>query len=205
VFFFLNLIETVFETDLFLFFFLIDDKCGKTSLILAYSRGEFVEQYLFTVFETYVLNVQTEEGIRVELIVWDTAGQEEYERLRPMSYSESDVILLCYSVDNYDSFTSVRDKWHPEVRYFTPQTPIILVANKKDLRNNAKQIEKKPYESRLNISFNQGEELAKRIGAAHFVECSAKIMDGISKVFKLAAQSALRKDSITQKHKCILL
>jgi len=145
----------------------------------------------------------------VELVVWDTAGQEEYEKLRPMSYSESDVILLCYSIDNPDSFMNIREKWHPELRYFTPQTSIILVANKKDLRDDVKVIEKMHKMHKFVISYNQGEELAKRIGAVHFAECSAKTMEGIAQVFKLTAQTALQNDKFSLGHhksnKCILL
>ena len=59
--------------------------------------------------------------------MWDTAGQEDYERLRPLSYPDSNVILMCYSIDSPDSFDNISDKWNPELRYYCPKTPIILV------------------------------------------------------------------------------
>ena len=50
------------------------------------------------------------EGRLVELALWDTAGQEEYDRLRPLSYPESDVILIVFSVDFPVSLANVQDK-----------------------------------------------------------------------------------------------
>lgn len=55
--------------------------------------------------------------LQVELGIWDTAGQEEYERLRPFSYRDVDVCLMCFSVDNPDSLTNIPEKWSPEVCY----------------------------------------------------------------------------------------
>lgn len=65
--------------------------------------------YIPTVFENYVTQVQF-EGKEIELALWDTAGQEEYDRLRPLSYPESDVILIVFSVDFPVSLGNVQDK-----------------------------------------------------------------------------------------------
>jgi Rho family protein len=62
-----------------------------------------------TVFENYVTLVQF-DGKTVELALWDTAGQEEYDRLRPLSYPESNVILIVFSVDFPTSLANVQDK-----------------------------------------------------------------------------------------------
>lgn len=72
----------------------------------------------------------------MELSLWDTAGQEDYDRLRPIAYPETDVILLCFSIDSPDSLHNVPQKWAPEVRHYCPTVPIILVGNKKELRND---------------------------------------------------------------------
>ncbi|KTG37528.1 hypothetical protein cypCar_00018484, partial [Cyprinus carpio] len=74
--------------------------------------------------------------LQVELALWDTAGQEDYDRLRPLSYPDTDVILMCFSVDSPDSLENIPEKWTPEVKHFCPNVPIILVGNKKDLRND---------------------------------------------------------------------
>ena len=63
--------------------------------------------------------------------MWDTAGQEDYDRLRPLSYPDTDVILMCFSIDSPDSLENIPEKWTPEVKHFCPNVPIILVGNKK--------------------------------------------------------------------------
>lgn len=68
-----------------------------------------VQAYIPTVFENYVTQV-TFEGKLVEFALWDTAGQEEYDRLRPLSYPESDVILIVFSIDFPVSLANVQDK-----------------------------------------------------------------------------------------------
>ncbi len=59
----------------------------------------------------------------------DTAGQEDYERLRPISYPDSDVILMCYSVESQASLSNIGSKWNPEIRFYCPGKPVILVGN----------------------------------------------------------------------------
>ena len=54
--------------------------------------------------------------MQVELALWDTAGQEDYDRLRPLSYPDTDVILMCFAIDNPDSLENIPEKWTPEVR-----------------------------------------------------------------------------------------
>lgn len=103
----------------------------------------------------------------MELALWDTAGQEDYDRLRPLSYPDTDVILMCFSVDSPDSLENIPEKWTPEVKFinhqtkidfifnnydflfeqvkhFCPNVPIILVGNKKDLRNDPNTIRVSP-------------------------------------------------------------
>ena len=65
------------------------------------------------------------------MALWDTAGQEDYDRLRPLSYPDTDVILMCFSIDSPDSLENIPEKWTPEVKHFCPNVPIILVGNKK--------------------------------------------------------------------------
>lgn len=60
------------------------------------------------------------EQFQVELALWDTAGQEDYDRLRPLSYPDTDVILMCFSVDSPDSLENIPEKWTPEVSFSTP-------------------------------------------------------------------------------------
>jgi small GTP-binding protein len=82
----------------------------------------FVQVYVPTVFENYVADVEV-DGKHVELALWDTAGQEDYDRLRPLSYPDSHVILICFAIDSPDSLDNVQEK----VR--DPRPPASLVAS----------------------------------------------------------------------------
>ncbi|KAI4274696.1 MAG: hypothetical protein LQ337_003750 [Flavoplaca oasis] len=117
-----------------------DGACGKTCLLIVFSKGTFPEVYVPTVFENYVADVEV-DGKHVELALWDTAGQEDYDRLRPLSYPDSHVILICFAVDSPDSLDNVQEKWISEVLHFCQGLPIILVGCKKDLRFDQKTIE----------------------------------------------------------------
>ncbi|KAI2518453.1 ras homolog family member C [Homo sapiens] len=110
-----------------------DGACGKTCLLIVFSKDQFPEVYVPTVFENYIADIEV-DGKQVELALWDTAGQEDYDRLRPLSYPDTDVILMCFSIDSPDSLENIPEKWTPEVKHFCPNVPIILVGNKKDLR-----------------------------------------------------------------------
>ncbi|KAJ7346066.1 small GTPase-binding protein [Mycena albidolilacea] len=90
-----------------------DGACGKTSLLILFAEGTFSEAYVPTVFENTVTDVHV-DGRDVELSLWDTAGQEDYDRLRPLSYPDAHVILICFAVDSRDSFENIEEKWAPE-------------------------------------------------------------------------------------------
>uniref|UniRef100_A0A8C0LTY0 Ras homolog family member C n=2 Tax=Canis lupus familiaris TaxID=9615 RepID=A0A8C0LTY0_CANLF len=79
-----------------------DGACGKTCLLIDFSKDQFPEVYEPTVFENYVADIEV-DGKQVELALWDAAGQEDYDRLRPLSYPGTDVILMCFSIDSPDS------------------------------------------------------------------------------------------------------
>jgi small GTP-binding protein len=69
----------------------------------------YPQVYVPTVFENYVADVEV-DGKHVELALWDTAGQEDYDRLRPLSYPDSHVILICFAIDSPDSLDNVQEK-----------------------------------------------------------------------------------------------
>merc|ERR1711862_861374 len=83
-----------------------DGACGKTCLLIVFSKDEFPEVYVPTVFENYVADIE-DDGKQVELALWDTAGQEDYDRLRPLSYPDTHVILMCFSIDSPDSLDNI--------------------------------------------------------------------------------------------------
>jgi small GTP-binding protein len=154
-----------------------DGGCGKTCLLISYARGEFPQTYVPTIFENYISQVQGVDGKVVELSLWDTAGQEEYDRLRPLSYPDTNVLLVCYAVDNRISLQNVRDKWAPEVKLFCEDVPIILVGTKLDMFSSA---------GRDSVDYEAAEELAREIDAIKHIRCSAKTTENIRDVFNAA-------------------
>ncbi|XP_026818711.1 ras-like GTP-binding protein Rho1 [Rhopalosiphum maidis] len=117
-----------------------DGESGKTCLLRVFFEDIFPEVYVPTVFDYYSTFIEV-DGKKVELDLWDTAGQEDYDRLRPLSYGGADVVIICYSIDTPKSLINVIDKWVPEVRYFCKEVPVVLVGNKKDLRDNHPNID----------------------------------------------------------------
>lgn len=75
----------------------------------SHTNARRTQVYVPTVFENYVADVEV-DGKHVELALWDTAGQEDYDRLRPLSYPDSHVILICFAVDSPDSLDNVQEK-----------------------------------------------------------------------------------------------
>ncbi|KAG9318268.1 P-loop containing nucleoside triphosphate hydrolase protein [Chiua virens] len=160
------------------------------TLNLETQRTALRQAYIPTVFENYVTQIQF-EGKLVELALWDTAGQEEYDRLRPLSYPESDVILIVFSIDFPVSLGNVQDKWYPEVAHFCEGTPLILVGTKTDLRRDDQTRRMLSAQGQAPVTAEQGASVAKEIGAK-YVECSAKTGTGVQDVFNLALKESLK-------------
>ncbi|KAI9731349.1 MAG: Rho GTPase [Cirrosporium novae-zelandiae] len=175
-----------------------DGGCGKTCLLISYSKGYFPEKYVPTVFENYITHtVHAPTGKGVELALWDTAGQEEYDRLRPLSYPETDLLFVCFAIDCPNSLENVMDKWYPEVVHFCPNTPLILVGLKSDLRSKKTCIDLLKTQGLTPVTPDQGKAVADQMGAC-YVECSSKEMKGVDEVFELAVDIAVDSEIETQ-------
>lgn len=142
-------------------------------------------------FENYITQTtHRASGKTVELALWDTAGQEEYDRLRPLSYPETDLLFVCFAIDCPASLENVMDKWYPEVLHFCPTTPIILVGLKSDLRTKRTCIELLKTQGLTPVTPEQGETVARRMNAS-YIECSSKEMRGVDEVFALAVDTVV--------------
>ena len=177
-----------------------DGAVGKTCLLISYTKNAFPGEYVPTVFDNYSVIVSVDEK-PVMLNLWDTAGQEDYDRLRPLSYPETEVFLLCFSVVSPTSFKNARKKWHPEILHHCPNTPVILVGTKLDLRDDYETISKLKENDLAPISYEAGKKLAEDIGAAKYVECSALTHKNLSVVFNEAIGVILNPPKNTQERK----
>jgi len=174
-----------------------DGDSGKTSILLRFMNGKFRDVYVPTIFETTEAQVEMEDNSEVRLTLWDTAGQEGYERLRPLSYHGAHVVLLCYSIANPDSFANIPN-WIFEVKQSLPNAPIILVGCKMDLRENPSVIEYLAKLKESPVQFEEGEALAKKYGAK-FLECSSLTNENIQDIFRRAAKLAVTKNAKSKK------
>ena len=112
-----------------------DGAVGKTSLLITFSTGNYPSDYVPYVFDKSETPSCMVEGVSYELDLWDSPGQPDYDRLRPLHYPQTDVFLVCFDVARRSSFLNVKEKWVPEMRHHMPETPILLVATKIDLRS----------------------------------------------------------------------
>ncbi|CAI7671394.1 unnamed protein product [Penicillium bialowiezense] len=164
-----------------------DGACGKTSALNKTTSTVFPTPHFPTCPGWKLMRPDIfVDNIHVELSLWDTAGQEEFDRLRALSYEDTHVLMLCFSVDSPDSFENVSSKWIAEINENCPGVRVVLTALKCDLRKD-EDLNDNPNA----ISFDQGLAKAKEIGAVKYLECSAVQNRGIRESFYEAAKVAL--------------
>ncbi|KAJ2158351.1 GTP-binding protein Rho1 [Coemansia sp. RSA 552] len=170
-----------------------DGGCGKTCLLHVYQKGEFPpnDEYIPTIFEEWVSEV-TIDGRLVELALWDTAGQEDYDNVRFPCYNGANIVLICFSVDSPDSLENVREKWIKEVNEHAPNVPTLLVGLKRDLRDDPAIIDQLRSDGQVPVAPEQGMKVATYIGASYYLECSAKMNEGVKAVFNTAIYSTMK-------------
>ena len=186
-----------------------DGAVGKTCLLISYTTNKFPSEYVPTVFDNYAVTVMYGASVLDQhnvliLIIWrrigdepytlglfDTAGQEDYDRLRPLSYPQTDVFLVCFSVTSPASFENVREKWFPEVHHHCPGVPCLIVGTQTDLRDDPQVREKLMKQKMQPVRKEDGEKMAKELGAVKYVECSALTQFKLKDVFDEAIVAAL--------------
>jgi small GTP-binding protein len=173
-----------------------DGAVGKTCMLISYTTNSFPEEYIPTVFDNYQTNVMVDSR-PINIGLWDTAGQEDYDRLRPLSYPKTDVFLLCFAVDNQAAFENIKNKWYPEIQHHAPGTPFIIVGTKIDLRTT---------DSKFVVKA-QGDSLKEELKGFKYLECSARTQEGLKQVFDEAIRCVLINQSNAEKKKpkCLIL
>ncbi|KAI1303578.1 Ras-related C3 botulinum toxin substrate 1 [Halotydeus destructor] len=145
------------------------------------------------------------DGKPIDLGLWDTAGQEDYDRRRPLTYPGTDVFVICFSLVDPLSFVNVSRKWHPEVSHHCPDTPTILVGTKLDLRDDAETLDSLRERNLPPITYSQGLIMAAEIGSVKYLECSALLPTGLKDIFENAVPAVLcLEPEIPKRRKCVI-
>lgn len=160
-----------------------DSAVGKTSMLMSYVTNSFPGEYLPTVFDNHTARVSRAPHGEVALGLWDTAGAEDYDRLRPLSYPEADLIVLCFSIVSPSSTQSVSTRWMDELGQHASGVPILLVGTKTDLRGDSSVQRSLAARGEQVVQPGEGADLADAIGARAYRECSALTQDGLKAVF----------------------
>ncbi|XP_025782249.1 ras-related C3 botulinum toxin substrate 2 [Puma concolor] len=159
-----------------------DGAVGKTCLLISYTTNAFPGEYIPTVFDNYSANVMVDSK-PVNLGLWDTAGQEDYDRLRPLSYPQTDVFLICFSLVSPASYENVRAKAQKGYKMMT-------------LRN-------------LNLNQGSLASASQALGPLYsvkYLECSALTQRGLKTVFDEAIRAVLcPQPTRPQKRPCSIL
>lgn len=183
-----------------------DGAVGKTSLLISYTTNTFPRDYIPTVFDNYSTTIRLagsrdeEEPQLYKLNLWDTAGQEEYDRLRPLSYPQTDIFLVCFSISEPSSLKNVVDKWYPEIVQNSSaessefhqklgRYPIFLVGTKADLRDDAEEARRLQESNTQFVTAEEIEKVVKDCGFMGYVECSAATQTGVRDVFERSVSS----------------
>ncbi|ELP94424.1 RAC GTPase, putative [Entamoeba invadens IP1] len=190
-----------------------DGNVGKTCMLMCYTSDEFPTDYIPTVFDNYVANVTVDEK-KINLGLWDTAGQEEYNSLRPLSYPQTDIFLLCFSVVYHASYVNVRDKWVKEVLHHCPTAKLMVIGTKTDLREDIKELKTMSENGEQPYTKEDGDKLAAELKAYCYMECSALKRTGLKDIFDQAVRFTLKQrggagegksTKEKQKGKCFIL
>lgn len=168
-----------------------DCGCGKTSMINRYVKGQFSETYAPTGFDTYTSTYQVSDTYRIHMSIWDTSGDAGYDRVRPLSYGDADLIVICFSVGDRESMENVVSRWIVEVREHCPKQPVILVGCKTDVRSDIPKQEEGSKKTSDAVNYDQGLKTAKHIGALVYSEISSKNSQrSVNDVIEVAALSS---------------
>lgn len=163
-----------------------DNHIGKTDLLIFYQSQELPRVHIPTIFENKTIEKEVKIDGQLQTVaidLWDTAGQEEFDRLRLLAYPGTNVFLLCFCVVDRISFKNLAQKWLPEIKHHEPDGLIVLVGTKSHLRVE------KPQEEQ--VAQEEIDAYKEKIGAVAYVETSALQRQNVDLVFETAIQHFL--------------
>ena len=164
-----------------------NDAAGKTCLAISYTTNNFPDDYIPTVMDNYNMEMSYKRW-KINLEIVDTDGSEEYDNLRPMYYKNVNVFIICFSILSRTHFDRVKSHWISEIKPYAKKAHIILVGTKSDRRGTIP--ESLPI---TEVSKEEGETMAKHIGAESYIECSALTQENLKEVFEEVCRVHLQK------------
>ncbi|XP_075904513.1 rho-related GTP-binding protein RhoV [Nelusetta ayraudi] len=168
-----------------------DGAVGKTSMIVSYTSNGYPAEYQQTGFDVFSGQVQV-EGSPVKVQLLDTAGQEEFDGFRALSYAHTDVFLLCFSMVNPTSFHNITKKWVSDIRAHNPSSPIVLVGTQSDLLLDVNVLINLDRSNVKPVLSSRARSMAEKIRAADYVECSSLTQKNLKEAFDAAIFAAIK-------------
>lgn len=165
-----------------------DGAVGKTSMLTTFITGKFPKEYIPTVFENHNLKREV-DGATVDIEIWDTAGQEEYESIRTRSYVAADVFIVTFSIESRSSFENAKTKWLHEVVAHAPDAALIGVGAKADLREDDGVLAEMKSLGSPVMEYQEYASALEQRGVKYYCECSALKNSNLDKVFDLVIQA----------------
>jgi small GTP-binding protein len=157
-----------------------DTGVGKTSSLLTFCDDEYPGDHIPTTCHDFWAKVEFNSKT-IELRLWDTSGSDKYNDLRTLSYTDTNVFLIQFDINDKKSLKNIKTNWIPEINKYCPGTPYIIVGNKMDLREDNE-------EDKKIVKYDKGLKFAKENGAAEYCECSSKNKKGLSVVYETAVK-----------------
>ncbi|XP_062259130.1 rho-related GTP-binding protein RhoE-like [Platichthys flesus] len=174
-----------------------DSQCGKSALLSVFAKDSFPECYVPTVFENYSASFDLDLQ-RVELRLWDTSGSSYYDNVRPLSYPDADAVLICFDISRPETLDNVLKKWRGEIEEFCPNTKMLLVGCKSDLRTD---LFTRSHSRHSPVSYDQGSNTAKQLSTP-YLECSSLQSDNsVKDIFHVATLACVNKNNRSMKRR----
>lgn len=161
-----------------------DDGVGKSTLLSVLNDCPF-QSTLPIIVENYIKK-GIYKGEQYTLHIWDSAGKEEYEKLRPLAYTGVDVILICFSLVSRESFLNVEKKWFHEVKTYCKDPIIILIGTEQDLRQEGNPD---------HLSDDEINKFAQEHKCSSFIPCSSKNKMNIDSIIPTVINECFKKKS----------
>ena len=169
-----------------------ETQTGKTSIIAKLTKDIFQEEVGSTIVNSITnYKIELEDTKTVQLVIWDTAGQEKYRSLNTLFYKDAVIVVLVYDQTQRKTFEEVKNYWIPQIRSHCGERIIVAIAaNKSDL-----------FEEQ-EVSDEEGKQLAEATKGI-FMQTSCKTGSGIKELF-LALAKKYEKGETAEKERIIL-